>query len=61
MDLIWGTFMITWQQLLLPSRLKVLAGSTLSSLESSDVFVSGGVINPRLSAAQHEGFAVVPF
>lgn len=27
LDLIWGTFMITWQQLLLPSRLKVLPGS----------------------------------
>lgn len=53
--------MITWQQLLLPSRLKVLPGSTLSCLESSDVFVSGGVINTRLSAAQHEGFAAVPF
>lgn len=61
LDLIWGTFMITWQQLLLPSRLKVLPGSTLSCLESSDMFVSGGVINTRLGAAQREGFAAVPF
>lgn len=61
LDLIWGTFMISWQQLLLPSRLKVLPGSTLSCLESSDVIVSGGVINARLGAAQCEGFAAVPF
>lgn len=53
--------MITWQKLLLPSRLKVLPGSTLSCLESSDMFVSSGVINTRLSAARHEGFAAVSF
>lgn len=39
----------------------MLPGSTLSCLESSDVFVSSGVINTRLGAAQHEGFAAVPF
>lgn len=48
LDLIWETFMIMWQQLLLPSRLKVLPGSTLSDLESSDRSISGRVINTRL-------------
>lgn len=40
LDLIWETFMIMWQQLLLPSRLKVLPGSMLSDLESSDLFAT---------------------